>query len=747
MKMRVRACLLSFLFFTTLAHSGVPAVIEMPFAKFATGDDMARAAAEFDDSQWVNLSTLKNYEKQGFENYDGYSWYRFHVNIPSSLRTTVRWDHRLRIYLSSVDDVDETFLNGTKVGSMGQFPGDPRGYSTRWNGIRTYYVDLASNLVRWDADNVIAVRVFDGSGGGGFYRDMPTLSLAEITDGLSLDLGKTLVAYGHDQFTAQTYWTNEFPVDLVGRMDYEVYDSASNAVLSSGFKPLHLPANGFAQVAISAPQRAGIEVRFHFKDGATGVVHHETYHAPYLLTPAESLKPRLNGAKALGARPGSPIYYRVAATGRLPLKLTAAKLPKGLKFDSVEGVITGSVATRGDYSIRLSAANELGRAEMTLTLKVGESLALTPPMGWNSWNAYGLNVNAEKVRAVADAMVASGLAAHGWTYINIDDGWESDRRDAEGRISTNAKFPDMKGLSSYLHQKGLRFGIYSSPGPETCGKFLGSLGHERQDADVWAAWGVDYLKYDLCSYELTMPKEPSLADHQKPYQVMHEALAAQSRDIVFSLCQYGSKDVWKWGHEVGGNLWRTTGDIEDTWRIVREIIDSQYRSAPYAQPGHWNDPDMLVVGEVGWGGDLHPSRVTPDEQYTHISLWSLLAAPLLLGNELTHLDPFTKNLLTNDEVIAIDQDVLGHAAQRVYHQDEWDIWIRELADGRKAVGIFNFGSGFRRLNIANLDPALTVGAPMRDVWRQKSMGKLTPEFEAAVPEHGVLLLAIGSGHH
>ena len=384
---------------------------------------------------------------------------------------------------------------------------------------------------------------------------------------------------------------------------------------------------------------------------------------------------------------------------------------------------------------------------MNLSLKVGDSLALTPPMGWNSWNAYGLNVNADKVRAVADALVSSGLAAHGWTYVNIDDGWESAKRHADGRISTNAKFPDMKGLSGYLHQKGLRFGIYSSPGPETCGKFLGSLGHERQDADVWAEWGVDYLKYDLCSYELTMPKEPSLADHQKPYQVMHDALAAQSRDIVFSLCQYGSKDVWKWGHEVGGNLWRTTGDIEDTWRIVKEIIDSQNRSAPYAQPGHWNDPDMLVVGEVGWGGDLHPSRVTPDEQYTHISLWSLLAAPLLLGNELTHLDPFTKNLLTNDEVLAIDQDVLGHAAQRVYHQDDWDVWVRELADGRKAVGIFNFGKGFRRLNIAQLDPALALDAPMRDVWRQRPIGRLTREFEAAVPEHGVLLLTVGSAHH
>jgi hypothetical protein len=382
-----------------------------------------------------------------------------------------------------------------------------------------------------------------------------------------------------------------------------------------------------------------------------------------------------------------------------------------------------------------------------LTLKVGDTLALTPPMGWNSWNAYGLAVNADKVRSVADAMVSSGLAAHGWTYVNIDDGWESAHRENNGEIRSNSKFPDMRAMSDYLHARGLRFGIYSSPGPETCGKFLGSQGHERQDADVWASWGVDYLKYDLCSYELTMPKEPTVADHQKPYLVMRDALAAQSRDIVFSLCQYGEKDVWKWGADVGGNLWRTTGDIEDTWSVVREIIDSQSKSSSFARPGHWNDPDMLVVGEVGWGGELHPSRVTPDEQYTHISLWSLLAAPLLLGNELTHLDPFTKNLLTNDEVIAIDQDPKGSAALRVYHQDDWDVWVRDLHDGRKAIGIFNFGASFRRLPIAGLIPELSVGTKIRDVWRQQDLGVIDGSLNAALPSHGVWLLTVPAVRH
>jgi hypothetical protein len=405
-------------------------------------------------------------------------------------------------------------------------------------------------------------------------------------------------------------------------------------------------------------------------------------------------------------------------------------------------VISGKVAVAGEYRVQLQVRNAAGSATRNLTLRIGDQLALTPPMGWNSWNAYGLAVDDARVRAVAEAMVKSGLAAHGWTYINIDDGWEARDRAMNGRIQTNEKFPDMRGLSDYLHARGLRFGIYSSPGQLTCGRYLGSLGHEYRDAETYASWGIDYLKYDQCSYELLLPKEPTLADYQAPYRLMGEALKAQARDIIYSLCQYGIADVWKWGDEVRGDLWRTTGDIEDSWRVVREIMESQHISAPYARPGGWNDPDMLVVGEVGWGGELHPSRLTPDEQYSHISLWSLLAAPLLLGNELTRLDAFTRNLLVNDEVIEIDQDPLGRAAQRSWSQDGWEIWVRELSDGRKAVGVFNFGDQFRSLRLAGRVPELAAGVRMRDVWRQKNLAPLTAAFAAQVPAHGVLLLTV-----
>lgn len=728
-----------------LSLAAAPGVIELPEARFATGDDPARANPAFDDSGWVVLSTLANYEKQGFPDYDGYSWYRFHVRIPSSLKAGVRWPQRLHLYLSSVDDVDETFLNGVKIGAMGQTPEDPRGYATRWNALRNYYVDVATGLVHWDEDNVIAVRVYDGSGGGGFYRDMPSVSLAEITDGLDLDLGRTTFEYEAATTHATVYWANDFPVVLDGRMEYDVYDAATARILRHAAGPFHVDADGHALLAVEAPQRAGIEVRFKFTEAGTGAVGSATLHAPYLQTPAESPRPRLNGASVLGARAGSPIIYRIAATGAAPLTLRVRGLPDGLTFDAHDGVIRGRIADPGDYAIQIEAASTRGTAQRTLRLRVGELLALTPPMGWNSWNAYGLAVDAEKVRAVADALLGSGLAAHGWTYVNIDDGWEARDRAANGEIPANEKFPDMPALAAYLHERGLRFGIYSSPGPLTCGRFLGSLDHERQDADTYAAWGIDYLKYDLCSYEQRLPKDPTAADYEAPYRLMGAALAAEPRDIVFSLCEYGLADVWNWGGDVHGSLWRTTGDIEDSWRLVKEIMDSQGRSAPSASPGHWNDPDMLVVGEVGWGGALHPSRLTPDEQYSHISLWALLAAPLLLGNELTHLDAFTKNLLVNDEVIEVDQDPLGHAAHRAWAENGWEIWVRELVDGRKAVGIFNFGAEYRRLKLADRVSELGVGVPLRDLWRQTDLGTLRPNVEAALPAHGVLLLAVGKG--
>jgi hypothetical protein len=304
---------------------------------------------------------------------------------------------------------------------------------------------------------------------------------------------------------------------------------------------------------------------------------------------------------------------------------------------------------------------------------------------------------------------------------------------------TNEKFPDMKSLADRIHALGLKIGIYSSPGPLTCAGYTGTYGHELQDARTYADWGIDYLKYDWCSYDKIAPQR-SLKELQHPYLVMRRALDAVDRDIVFSLCQYGMGKLWVWGAQVGGNLWRTTEDIEDTWKSMSAIGFQQAENARFAGPGHWNDPDMLVVGRVGWGPDLHPSRLTPDEQYTHISLWCLLSAPLLIGCDLESLDPFTLNLLGNDEVLALDQDTLGRPAEPRLEDKSIQVWIKELADGERALGIFNLGRETVTYTLDFAAAGLPASLNLRDLWRQRDLGRTRHRYAMKIPGHGVTLL-------
>ncbi len=298
----------------------------------------------------------------------------------------------------------------------------------------------------------------------------------------------------------------------------------------------------------------------------------------------------------------------------------------------------------------------------------------------------------------------------------------------------------MKALTAYVHSLGLKMGIYSSPGPRTCGWFLGSWKNEEQDAKTYGDWGIDYLKYDWCSYSMVTDKNPTLDDYKKPYQVMRAALDKVPRDIMFSFCQYGMGDVWKWGAQVGGNSWRSTGDIEDTWKSMSFIGFNQVADGPYAQPGHFNDPDMLVVGKVGWGDNQHNTRLTPDEQYTHISLWSLLAAPLLIGCDMGQLDEFTLNLLTNDEVLAIDQDELGKEAAPVIQTGEYQVWAKDLKDGGKAVGIFNTSDKYQTIILNRNENGFNAYTKIRDVWQQKYIITSGTTLNAKVAPHGVLLV-------
>jgi alpha-galactosidase len=357
-------------------------------------------------------------------------------------------------------------------------------------------------------------------------------------------------------------------------------------------------------------------------------------------------------------------------------------------------------------------------------------LARTPPMGWNSWNKFAGKVTDRDVREMADAMVSSGMKAAGYTYINIDDTWEGPRN-ASGNITSNLKFPDMKALADYVHSKGLKIGIYSSPGPKTCAGYTGSYGHEQQDANTYAKWGFDYLKYDWCS-----ASEIYKNDEMQPvYQKMGDALLKTGRPIVFSLCQYGEDNVWTWGAKVGGNLWRTTDDINDTWKRMSDIGFSQFAISKYIRPGHWNDPDMLEIGNGG---------MTDEEYRTHMSLWSMLAAPLLAGNDLRTMSDSTKAILTNREVIAVDQDPAGNPVKLISDPSSTAVVVaRPLQDGSLAIGLFNRADQPQDVTVKWSDVGLagkTLHA--RDLWKHSDVAVSGPSYTANVPMHGVVLLKV-----
>ncbi len=526
--------------------------------------------------------------------------------------------------------------------------------------------------------------------------------------------------------------------------------------------------------------------------GATACGPAEKPDAFPILTPPAPPAPRIHGARVFGVRPGSPFLFQIAASGERPMQFEAVNLPSNLSLDPESGLITGQLADAGRHEVLLRARNARGTAERTLTIVVGDEIALTPPMGWNSWNAWGGTVTEEKVRAAAQALVRSGLRDHGWTYVNIDDGWQGVRGGPFNAIQPNAKFTDIGKLAADLHSLGLKLGIYSTPWrtsfygqigssadtadghydwiergqhnqffkfrfprePEMwLAKFswlqpltrwrrerwmeaitrklrtFGQVSFVTQDVRQWSAWGVDYVKYDWVPVD-----RPHTAE-------MARALASAGRDIVLSVA---NNTPFSLAGEIAplAQAWRTSGDVKDSWRDVVRSGFTRDRWARWQRPGHYNDADMLVLGTLGWGKEMRPTRLSSDEQYAHMSLWCLLGGPLLLGCDLEKLDPFTLGLLTNDEVLEVDQDALGKQATRVGGGWQTDIFAKVLADGSWAVGLFNRGTQPTTVRVTWSSLGLTGAPAVRDLWRQQDLGVFADFFESTVPGHGVVLLRV-----
>jgi hypothetical protein len=733
--------------------------IEIPLTsgwKFIQGDSAEYSEPGYNDSGWKNIGVDKIWEEQGYEPYDGFAWFRLKVTIPSKVYKEAYLQDSLKIFLGKINNFDQTFLNGKILGINGKTVEENtvldssflKAPTNLWDFERRYVISAKDPRIIWDKENVIAVRVFDQGGQGGMYTGDQKISMVNIREYLQFDNGSNPFVFGDKTLSKNFRITNiSNSLDLRGTLSILALNKVNKQEIYKFEKEVVLTAHASEEFKLEfsqIDQSALITYNYHFK--GTQETYEYREETPYLLTPNTGTEPRINGARIVGARPGRPFLFTVPATGDRPMTFGAVNLPTGLILDQHTGIISGTVNKTGEYKVDLTVKNGAGSDNKELLIVIGDKLALTPPMGWNSWNCWGLAVDEEKVISSARAYIEKGLINHGWSYINIDDGWEihkdkEPKRDQKGNILTNEKFPDMRRLGDTLHAMGLKFGIYSSPGPLTCGGYTASYKYELNDARSFAEWGVDYLKYDWCSYD-GIAKDTSLAERKKPYFVMRDALDAVNRDIVYSLCQYGMSKVWQWGDEVGGNLWRTTGDITDTWESMKEIGFNQTENLPYAGPGHWNDPDMLVVGWVGWGPNLHPTRLSPDEQYTHISLWCLLSSPLLIGCDLQRLDTFTLNLLTNDEVIAINQDPLGNQASQVILEGDMQVWLKNLADGNKAVGIFNLADSTVHYPFNFATAGLPEDLNVRDLWRQKDLGKFTGTLETSIPSHGVVLLKV-----
>jgi alpha-galactosidase len=480
----------------------------------------------------------------------------------------------------------------------------------------------------------------------------------------------------------------------------------------------------------------------------------------YILTPKESPSPKINGPKVFGVRPTHPILFTIPATGKRPMTFSADNLPKGVKLDTKTGQLSGSIAKEGEYKITLHVKNSLGEATRPFKIVVGETIALTPQMGWNSWNIYASKVTQDLVLANAKAMASSGLINHGWNYMNIDDVWQGKRGGQfHAILPDSTTFPNMQALCDEVHGLGLKIGTYSTPWVESYGHHIGGSANNSEgtfertkenvprnkklypytigtytfvenDVKQFAKWGMDYLKYDWNPIELPETKK------------MYDALRASGRDIVFSLSNSTPFASIAELSKVA-NAWRTGGDIRDNWKSLKSRLLTQDKWAPYAKPGHWNDPDMMIVGYVGWGKEPRPTMLTPDEQYSHMSAWCLQSVPLLLGCDLTKLDAFTLSLLTNDEVIEVNQDALGKQATVVSKIDSCGVLAKDMEDGTKAIGLFNITDSVqRKLSVKWSELGINGKYIVRDLWRQKDLGTFEDEFSAEVNPHGVVMVRL-----
>ncbi len=462
--------------------------------------------------------------------------------------------------------------------------------------------------------------------------------------------------------------------------------------------------------------------------------------------------PVFHGAKITGNFPNTEFLFTVPTTGTRPITFSAENLPAGLSIEPASGIIRGNVKEKGSYTVKIIANNTKGKAEENLKIEIGDKLCLTPPMGWNSWNVFTNTLDEKLVIEIADAMVSSGMRDLGYQYINMDDYWHAESRDAEGKpVADPKKFPHgIKWLSDYVHLKGLKLGIYSDAGDKTCGKCFGGFQHEEIDAKVYAEWGVDLLKYDFCF--VPFKKSEALARYKK----MGDALKGSGRSVVYSICNWGFFKPWEWGESVGGSYWRSTPDIFDTWKggipfmmSTMRIIKRQNKILQYGSTGHWNDPDMLIVGNYGngkaTGRDGMFKGMTDTEYQSHMSLWAIMNAPLLSSCNLRSMNEPTKNILLNSEILAVNQDEKGAQVKLIQKKNGVWVYLKHLSDSSVAVAVFNTKKSETKFDL-KAEGELTGTWKARDVWQHTETGILKDKITLTLNPHETIVLKLAPYH-
>ena len=717
--------------------------------KFAKGDNMEWAKAEFDDAKWDSIMTGKGWNDLGLLDYDGYGWYRTKIVIPSSLKHNHNLTDSLLINIGYINDFNQVYLNGNLIGENHKTIHGVKEADTLFkhelyvhSGSRSYVLATNDKRINWDKENTIAIRIFDLFGDEGLFSEIQTIRVKDINDYIGFD-NTTPIKFIGDSVKTNIVFVSKLPkINIEGKLSVQVILAENKTLLFEYNSDISVKAGLSVSIPISIkaqPEAAIINATFKPVNASVDIKHMRTI--PYILTPKAKEDPKINNPKAFGVRPNKPILFNLAVSGMRPMTYEAENLPKGVVFNKLNGRFSGSIKKDGVYKIKIIAKNTFGKSESELHIIVGEKLALTPPMGWNSWNCWGLTIDQNKILEAGKIIVKSGLVNYGYLFVNIDDGWADPVRTKNGEIQANYKFPNIKALGDSLHNMGLKFGIYTSPGPATCGNCLGSYLFEKTDAKTFANWGVDFLKHDYCKYAYIANHSTDVKILQEPYMIMGTALRQCNRDIIYSICQYGLGDVWNWGAKVGGHLWRTTYDIRDNWTSLHEIGFTNRKNENTAGPGGWNDPDMLIVGRLGlgYGPDIHNTYLTPDEQYTHLSLWVLQAAPLLIGCDLNYLDDFTMSLLTNTEVLDINQDLLGKQGYPIISNNNYQVWIKDLEDGSKAIGIFNLKNSRQQISIRLSELGFNNSVILRDLWRNLDKGIHKENINCTVEAHGVTL--------